>query len=577
MFKIMAKKFDKYTVFSVIIFITAFLFWWLLHPEGLYYQEKFQLFINDAGYLAECMSLPGGLASYISEFLVQYYYYPMAGAIIVALLATSVTIATYNISRCFGNPDQEINIIHALPAIAIWYLMRQVETTPTYLVSILLSLLISWLCAHTIRSGQKLWMSLSLMLIPAGFYLIGPAIYIAAIISSACIIRHKAGIAYMAAMLIATSLVMALCVGSFMYPTARILSGLHYCKAYEPNKLLLIAIFLIAAIPLINIKPLNSNSKISNILQLAAYVISVALVAYSYNTPQNQLVKYLKLTHEGKYKEIISDAEKNTPQLSHTMVLVNQALAFEKQLCDKMFHFPQQGLGTLISPNHTNTITPLLDAEVYMNMGMTRFATMKYFESILAPPHKPYCYNYMRLAECYIITKDYEVARKYLNILRKTTFYKAKAKEYLRMIDNAESEKDPFISSIRKLNPKQNKWLLTQFSPEAFKDLIEANPENYLAYQYQMAYAMLTGNANEFMGYFNRGGNAGFQKVPRHVQEMLMMIIDRNKDKGNIDNLLKMVDQDVQANYKNKQTAGQNTFWHYQLTTEANNNKQKQQ
>ena len=71
---------------TLLLGVAAFLFWWLRYPFALSYQEQFQLFLFDGDYFWSRVSEPGGLARYVSEFLVQFYNNVMFGAVIIALL-----------------------------------------------------------------------------------------------------------------------------------------------------------------------------------------------------------------------------------------------------------------------------------------------------------------------------------------------------------------------------------------------------------------------------------------------------------------------------------------------------------
>ena len=60
---------------SILFGVFIFLFWGVLHPEYLNYHEQNQLFLFSWDYFVQRVVLPGGLADWIGEFLVQFYYY----------------------------------------------------------------------------------------------------------------------------------------------------------------------------------------------------------------------------------------------------------------------------------------------------------------------------------------------------------------------------------------------------------------------------------------------------------------------------------------------------------------------
>lgn len=64
---------------SLLFGVAVMLFWAVPYMAGLCFQEQYQMFLFDTNYFLERIVLPGGLADYISEFLVQFYYMPVLG------------------------------------------------------------------------------------------------------------------------------------------------------------------------------------------------------------------------------------------------------------------------------------------------------------------------------------------------------------------------------------------------------------------------------------------------------------------------------------------------------------------
>ena len=71
---------------SVLVGIGIFLFWYVAYPHTLSYQEQYQLFLWTGDYFLERVSLPGGFADWLGEFIVQFYYVEWLGALLLALL-----------------------------------------------------------------------------------------------------------------------------------------------------------------------------------------------------------------------------------------------------------------------------------------------------------------------------------------------------------------------------------------------------------------------------------------------------------------------------------------------------------
>ena len=77
----MKTKLTRYwkPLLTVLFGLFAFLFWVFPFLPMLSFQEQYQLFLFDTGYFVERISVPGGLADWLGEFLVQFYYVFVAG------------------------------------------------------------------------------------------------------------------------------------------------------------------------------------------------------------------------------------------------------------------------------------------------------------------------------------------------------------------------------------------------------------------------------------------------------------------------------------------------------------------
>ena len=71
---------------SVLAGIGIFVFWYVIYPHALSYQEQYQLFLWTSDYLLDKMCVPGGFSDWFGEFIVQNYYIEWLGALLLALL-----------------------------------------------------------------------------------------------------------------------------------------------------------------------------------------------------------------------------------------------------------------------------------------------------------------------------------------------------------------------------------------------------------------------------------------------------------------------------------------------------------
>jgi hypothetical protein len=80
---------------SVTAVLLAFAFFNFIYPYHIHYQEQMQLFRFGADYFIESIKIPSGFGDWISGFLVQFFYYAPAGALILAVLLGAIQTLTW--------------------------------------------------------------------------------------------------------------------------------------------------------------------------------------------------------------------------------------------------------------------------------------------------------------------------------------------------------------------------------------------------------------------------------------------------------------------------------------------------
>ena len=101
-----------------------------------------------------------------------------------------------------------------------------------------------------------------------------------------------------------------------------------------------------------------------------------------------------------------------------------------------------------------------------------------------------------RLTEIEIINGQYDVARKYLNQLATTLYYRDWANEQLLLLGNEDAVNNhPFYGRLRSLRPKEDYIFQPNSMFYTIKDLYDYNPENYVAEQYLKAVVAMKQNS----------------------------------------------------------------------------------
>ena len=163
------------TLFGVLVFC----FWLFVRPAVIMEREALQLFLWNGDYLAERLAVPGGFARYVGEFLVQYFLFETAGAAILAVVLSAVSWFFWILlHRSIPSVSDKILFpISFLPAIVLWLLMCDMDTSMTLPVAVLLTLVLMLLLPEKKTPS----LSGSIALVPVGYWLAGPVILLMAV------------------------------------------------------------------------------------------------------------------------------------------------------------------------------------------------------------------------------------------------------------------------------------------------------------------------------------------------------------------------------------------------------------
>ena len=153
---------------SVLVGIGVFLFWYVGYPHALSYQEQYQLFLWTGDYFLERLSLPGGLADWLGEFIVQFYKVEWLGALLLALLFVALQRLTLRLLTQ-GTVPMCLSLV---PVALILWLMGDINVLLSLPAAIVLALALA-----CIRLSKRFsW--IDVLILPVAYWLIGPAVWI---------------------------------------------------------------------------------------------------------------------------------------------------------------------------------------------------------------------------------------------------------------------------------------------------------------------------------------------------------------------------------------------------------------
>lgn len=146
--------------------VAVFSFWLFLRPYVILAREQSQLFLWNREYFLERITIPGGLAQYVGEFVVQFFINPIYGAIIYAI----VCAAAFWLMQQLTKGAKHSTAFSLLFAGLIWWLTTNIYIPMTPVVATLTTLSVLCLLARLDRPFIPM-----LILTPLLYWLVGPA------------------------------------------------------------------------------------------------------------------------------------------------------------------------------------------------------------------------------------------------------------------------------------------------------------------------------------------------------------------------------------------------------------------
>ena len=544
---------------SLLFAVAVALFWAFPYRCALSYQEQYQLFLFTPSYFTERISVPGGLADYVAEFITQFYYVYALGAILLALVFFSLQRLTWVLMRRNG-VSPSWYLLSFIPAISLWALMGNENVLLSFAIA-LLGMEEIMLHYIIVRDHSRGWTAPAVYLliaIPVGYWLVGPVVIGLSLIlmsdsqiqSNVSVTNIKSAQAQSPAeekvhrkplvtplgwMLLSVLYFVAivwLCGRILQYPYYKLFGGINYFRypgVIPVMQWVVVALF--ALLPLVaSYLPRLEGKKAmrAKIAQLVVIVLAaVPLLRFSFDRATYELIDYDYLVRTHQWQRIIEKAGKHQASSPMSVSCVNLALAMQGQLCDRLFEFYQNGAEGLF-PTFTRDMTsPLPTAEVFYQLGMVNDAERYTFEAQEAIP------NYRksgrltrRIAQCEIINGNYAVAAKYLRMLENSLFYRQWAKSQERFLYNSAAVKaDPEYGRLRDIRIKRHDYLFSDQEMDQMLGLLLVDNKKYdnrMAYEYLIAYELLQRDLDRFMQYYPLGRFVQFDHIPYAIQQVLI-------------------------------------------------------
>ena len=580
---------------SLLFGVAVVIFWSVPYMSGLCFQEQYQMFLFDTNYFLERIVLPGGLADYISEFLVQFYYMPVLGGTIIALLLMSIQAISWGLMKQYGMkavfPGYLLSFV---PSIVLWCAMGDQNLLLSFVVALSGALLMGWI--HNRFHNRLVKVVFELVSTALVYWFLGPVVFLyAALMIGDTLMKGKqnghilSSLGYSACLLILTVAWILLTTQSLQYPLYRIFSGLNYYRYPGTVSPLPLGVMIWTVVVVFFgmvpdehawIKKLQQSKVVMALSYILVIVASWFGIKASFDAMTYDLIDYDFLVRTEQWDKIIEKAEKKQATTPLSVSCVNLALSQKGMLADRLFEFYQNG-GEGLFPTFTrDMISPVSTAEIFFRLGMVNDAERYMFEAQEAiPNYRKSARLTRRIIECEIINGNYQVAAKLLRRLQKTLFYSNWANQTMALLGNEKAiNQHPIYGKLRKYREKKQDFLFSDREMDQMLGLLFLNDNhNKMAYEYLVCYELLQRDMEKFMQYYPLGRFVDYDHIPRSFQEILIgnwmkthsdpRTIPYSVDAQNVNNTLYFIQLYMQ-NPKDPQLSQQpyvSNAWHYMM------------
>jgi len=228
-----------------------------------------------------------------------------------------------------------------------------------------------------------------------------------------------------------------------------------------------------------------------------------------------------------QWSEVLRHARRLASSDPRTVFQVNRALYHRGELLERMFEYPQASDSaarlTLQFENVTATArrAPLESSDLLFELGRINESQHMAYEALEMFGAWPR--TLQRLVWLHAIKGEPDAARKFLAVLEQGVFHRDWARQFLRLLDA-----DPTLAAVPEVARRRALMVERDFTGTLDTEtmllhLLDRNPQNRMAFEYLMAYYLLTRQIDRVAANLSRFDDFGQAGLPRHCEEAILI------------------------------------------------------
>ncbi len=515
--------------FAVLVLMTIFGIFFQKAPFRLEFKEQISIFLWSADRISWYLSNPGLIASVSGDWLTQFYINGWTGSLLSLLLLLLISAGLYRFYRLANPKHHAVLVLLILPLLMEGYFIP----FPNYPVSATVGLTVSvWSAcalAHLKDSKFAPWiygLSVPVMFLIAGGHALTLALMLGYLKRRDAATTVVCLVAGLLLMVLLGKLYNLSLLHTFIWPV--------YPKHVIPSeKLLLLEPFLIIAVMVLS--TLSSRIRKPHTKEGIVYAVMIISSITFTTTADKELENVIKigtLAYRNDWKEVKRMAGSSEPNMYRNFYW-NLCNAREGRLADDLLkgRWGSSSSSLFLSTGRNDPYFSMIYfTDALLEIGDVSQATDC---ALLAQTVMPGHYStrmLRRLAEIAVVTGDYAVASKYLDILSRTRNHREWARDLQESINRDEIPEQYLIWRSRTV---PNDHFFGQGDiRSSLKIIAQESPYNRTAIDYLLCSLLLDKNLNSFIDYYDRyylNALDRIVRVPDLYQEALMVNVNSDE------------------------------------------------
>lgn len=498
-----------------------------------FYREQQQIFLFDSDYISNLANGIGGVATLLSQYLIQFFKLPYMGATITAAISGATAWFLWISLKRINNAIYLMPLSFVPLLFQSLYLMNENYHYEGLVAMLAVSASLALYSMLSAKVSAAYRCIIGSLLALALFFCVGSAATLFAIaIALSDALRRVKRWYFSLSPLVLILVSGALCVIGGHKPSYDHIFWMKDYVDYFVDVDMMYGLSWQSLIVVMLIFGLSTLIKVEN--RLIGAIVAISIIAggasiyikmaeKQQNNDKYTLIRLFHYIESEQWNEILRCKEINRLNLLH-MNCVNLALSKTGRLTTDLFKYQQYGIESLMSKYQSHLEESFLFSQIYDHLGMTALAYNLAFGCSVGFTHGSPTMTKI-LIKSHLIFGKYQAAEKFISLLEKSWGYSEWATTQRRFLNNDEAvDMDPELGNARRgLTKNRDLFANIIGLGENLDIILENNPNSKVAMDYRIATLLLTKNMPGIKMLVEKyGGTEALPTLPPLLQQAVI-------------------------------------------------------